>query len=256
MNPSPLDSLPFVERVFAFDEIDSTNTFALSLDRKPSCGLYVVTARRQTGGRGQRGNPFHSSVDGGLWVSLVVPLGDVNAHFRLNRSLALAACAALGETASLICRLKWPNDLIVGGRKIGGILLEASTRLPGVVVAGIGINGNFGIDMLPPELRDAATTVLHERGRGVDRDGMLYHLVRGFHERLGGDDRCEQEQYRRLLVGVGSRVTIGDEDGVFAGVDSSGRACLEREGTVRRFYSGPLRFAQAAPGTVPAKTVL
>lgn len=255
MNLSHIESLPFVERIYAFDEIGSTNTFALSLDRGPSEGLFVVAARRQTGGRGQRGNSYCSSVDGGLWVSLVVPLEDMSAHFRLNRSLALAACSALGDVASVACRLKWPNDLMAGGRKIGGILLEASTRLPGVIVAGIGINGNFGIDALPSELHETATTVLSETGHTADLDAILWHLVRGFHERLHADSRSEQREYSRLLLGIGAPVVIGKQSGVFAGVDSSGRACLRCNGETKHCYSGPLRFVPAVSDALPNEDV-
>ncbi|MBD3243480.1 MAG: biotin--[acetyl-CoA-carboxylase] ligase [Chitinivibrionales bacterium] len=242
MNRSPVKDLPFVERVYEFDEIDSTNTFALSLNSGPGTGLYVISARRQTGGRGQRGNSFCSSFDGGLWLSLVVPLADVGEHFRVNRSLALAACDALESTAGLRCGLKWPNDLIVNKRKIGGILLEVSTRAPGAVVAGIGVNANFGTDALPVELRELATTVLSETGRPIDVNGLLHRLVTGFNRRLHADAEREGQAYRDRLVGVGAAAVIGDTSGTFAGVDASGRACLKCADGERFFFSGPLRF--------------
>ena len=102
---SGIASLPFVTQVHRFDEIDSTNTFARGLDAVPAGEIVVVIADRQSGGRGQRGNSFYSSVEGGLWLSAVVTLDSMENHFGVNQALALSACSALWSCCDLVCRV-------------------------------------------------------------------------------------------------------------------------------------------------------
>jgi BirA family transcriptional regulator, biotin operon repressor / biotin---[acetyl-CoA-carboxylase] ligase len=240
---SSVESLPFVERVLRFERIDSTNTYARELPEGPSGdGLIVVTARRQGAGRGQRGNTFFSDTDTGLWVSVVVQLESLSGHFAVNRALAMAACGVVGELARLDARIKWPNDILVGERKLAGILLESVPSAPGRIVAGIGMNVNTPLAEFPADLRAIATSLHAESGARLEVEAVLVRLLRRFQEYRLAAEEGARERYRLLLSGVGREARIGGETGVFEGVSGDGRACLRCGGETRYFSSGPLRF--------------
>ena len=243
MATDPLAALPFVQRVFRFDEIDSTNTFAKDLSERPSGGIFVVTARRQRAGRGQRGNTFFSDTDTGLWVSLVVPLDSLDEHFRVNRALALAACETADTAAGVTCGIKWPNDICLSGRKLGGILLESTSGGAPCVVAGLGLNVNLTTRAFPAPLRDTAISLRMATRRTYAIEPLLESLLRAFDRlvRLGTADA--HRRYEARLVGVGQRAAIGGDEGAFEGVGEDGRTCLCCAGERRYFTSGPLRFA-------------
>src|SRR5271157_177410 len=123
---SSLTSLSFVEKAYHFQSINSTNTFAKSLVCLPANGICVITADRQTAGRGQRDNTFFSGTDGGLYASIVCPISDIQSHFMYNRAISLAICHAIeGKVPLSLVRIKWPNDIYWSDRKICGILLES-----------------------------------------------------------------------------------------------------------------------------------
>lgn len=249
MAPDPLVALPFVERVFRFDELDSTNTFAKGLSERPSRGIYVVTARRQRAGRGQRGNSFFSDTVTGLWVSLVAPLGSLDEHFRVNRALALAACQSADAVAGVTCGIKWPNDICLAGRKLGGILLESASVGAPCVVAGLGMNVNTTPRQFPPLLRRSAISLRMATRRTYAVDTLLVSLLQAF-DRLSNLAAPEAHRlYEARLVGAGRKAVIGRDRGLFEGVGEDGRARLLCGGERRYFTSGPLRFAAGyAPG--------
>ncbi len=241
--PSAAAGLGCVERWYCFDSIASTNTFALELAEGPSADqLFVVTARRQRRGRGQRGNTFLSDTDTGLWVSVVVQLADIGEHFAVNRALALAACRAAGDSAEVDARIKWPNDIVVGERKLAGVLLESVSGAPGRVVAGLGMNVNTAREEFPVEIRPIATSLAAETGRTFAVTALLSGVLTAFDELRRTDGRHVHEWYRERLCGVGRAVRIGEYAGVFGGVDEQGRARLVCDGGERYFSSGPMRF--------------
>jgi len=242
MNSPSAESLPFVEHVYRFDSIDSTNTFAKALDRGPGKGLFVVTARRQSAGRGQRENSFYSDSDTGLWVSIVVQLETIDAHFGVNRALALAACRTAGAVAGVEAHIKWPNDIVVNEKKLAGILLESVPGAQGRIVAGLGMNVNTGADRFPEEIRGIATSLAMESGYVSDIETVLVTVLQEFDELRQADESTVHMQYERALAGVGGMVRIGDVTGVFEGVGMDGRARVRCDGTLRYFSSGPMRF--------------
>lgn len=132
-------------RIFPFDEVTSTNDVAMASPDRYGHGS-IVTARRQTAGRGQRGNRWSSAPGENLMFSLVVePVHILVEHqFRISEMAALAASDAVRAVTNgaVNCGVKWPNDLYVGDRKIGGILIEHSLHSEWLSrsVIGIGIN--------------------------------------------------------------------------------------------------------------------
>jgi BirA family biotin operon repressor/biotin-[acetyl-CoA-carboxylase] ligase len=124
---------PLGVAVQAYDSIESTNRELIRQARDGAKSLTLLAAARQTSGYGSRGREFYSP-DSGAYFSLLVREA---ADFGVTARAAVAAADAIAETFALSCGIKWPNDLIIGGKKVGGILVEA---FPGFYVLGIGLN--------------------------------------------------------------------------------------------------------------------
>ena len=141
MTPTPADEWTFPtervgRRVLVFDELDSTNTFAAALPSDTDEGL-VVVARDQTAGRGRFGRAWRSRPGAALLMSVVLtPPPELRRPVILTAWAAVAVGEAIRELAGVQARIKWPNDLLVRGKKVCGILIEQGAR----VVAGIGLN--------------------------------------------------------------------------------------------------------------------
>jgi BirA family biotin operon repressor/biotin-[acetyl-CoA-carboxylase] ligase len=131
--------------------------------------------------------------------------------------VALAAAAAVDEVAGFRPDLKWPNDLVVGDRKLAGVLAEAelSGQAGSGVVVGIGLNVNWP-DQLPDDLRAIATAVNHVAGHDVDRDALRDALLRGIEQRYG-DWTAVASEYRRSCATVGRHVRVELADETFTG---------------------------------------
>ena len=164
---------PLVER----DEVDSTNDLLKSMAADGAPEGTTVVARAQTRGRGQPGRRWHSPPDLGLYLSVLLrppwPAGE-SGPLALLAGLALAAaCDALGIPH---VRLKWPNDVLADGRKIGGVLVEPTLRSGRVeyAVIGIGLNLQQAPEDFPPELQATATSC---RQAGVTTDSAAARVA-------------------------------------------------------------------------------
>ena len=226
--------------------VDSTQTivFALAADGAPD--RTVVVADSQTAGRGRRGRAWYDAPRESLLCSILLrPRLAPAALPTLSLTAAVAVAEALARVAGITPRLKWPNDVVVSGRKIAGILLEA--RLPAaspaspspgepapVVALGIGIN--VAQRAFPPELAARATS-LRLAGGDVDRDTVLSALLDVFD---GWRARLEREgfspvraRWRELADTLGRRVSVDGLTGVAVDVDDDG-ALLVDDGFGRR----------------------
>ncbi len=157
---------------------DSTNTLAFSEGLAGAPHGLTVVADAQTRGRGRRGRDWHSPAGAGLYASVLLrPELQPQAAPPLAFAAAVAVAEALEETLDLSPRLKWPNDVQLGGRKVCGILLEMSAEPERVafVVCGIGLNVNA--QTLPRELEHRATSLRLEVGRPVARPLVLAPLL-------------------------------------------------------------------------------
>jgi len=203
---------------------DSTNTLAFSEGLAGAPHGLTVVADAQTRGRGRRGRDWHSPAGAGLYASVLLrPELQPQAAPPLAFAAAVAVAEALEETLDLSPRLKWPNDVQLGGRKVCGILLEMSAEPERVafVVCGIGLNVNA--QTLPQELEHRATSLRLEVGRPVARPLVLWlaraaHLnqevrvdtpnttIRGVAETLDADGAL----VLKLPSGESKRILVGD----------------------------------------------
>src|SRR6266705_1914798 len=171
----------FGKRIHHFFKTDSTNRVAFELGHAEEPEGTVVLAEEQTGGRGRAGRVWHSERATGIYVSLLLrpKLAPVQAPL-LTMMAGLSTHSAVQALTGLAVDLKWPNDLLVRGRKLGGILTEMHAE-PGqirFVIVGIGLNVNQ--EKFPVELADIATSLRVETGKPQSRMELLVRLLREF----------------------------------------------------------------------------
>jgi len=171
----------FGKRVHHFFRTDSTNRVAMELGYAGEPEGAVVLAEEQTAGRGRSGRNWHSERGAGLYVTLLVRPRLAPAQAPLLTMMAgLSAHTAILAQTGLNAELKWPNDLLLNGRKLGGILTEMHAEPSAVrfVIVGIGINVNQ--EKFPAELSGIATSLRRESGRTFSRVELLVKLLSQF----------------------------------------------------------------------------
>ncbi|MDW8084462.1 MAG: biotin--[acetyl-CoA-carboxylase] ligase [Candidatus Caldarchaeum sp.] len=198
----------------------------------------VVVARSQSAGLGRMGRKWYSPV-GGLWFTLVLyPRTSVQLSPLLTLMSTVAVSRGIASVSGLHPTIRWPNDVYLNGRKVAGILTEvhAIGDTAERALVGVGVNANFGLEQLPPDVRDNATTLLHETGSEVNIDhllnsilselGRLYQLFKtGRMVEIVREARTEADlfgKHVRVTLLNGSMLT-----GVFEELDDSGNAVLK-----------------------------
>src|SRR3954471_8703791 len=243
-----------------YPTIGSTNDAAADLATRSARGFalqegLVIVADQQTAGRGRRGHTWFSPPGSGLYVSVVLAPARSFDPARATMLLTLAAGVALAEgieaAAGLRVDLKWPNDLQISRRKIGGILAESSgaTDPLSTIVVGYGIN--VRATAFPPELRDRATSLESELGRDVDRHHLLAEtlaaLARRSDDLLAARFDAILDAWRRLAPGASGApvtwtTTAGTASGITAGIDAMGALLVRVDDRVERIVSGEVTW--------------
>ncbi|MGH9025048.1 MAG: biotin--[acetyl-CoA-carboxylase] ligase [Acidimicrobiia bacterium] len=200
-----------------FPEIDSTNRYALDAARAGAPEGLVVVADHQTAGRGRLGRAWEAAPGSSLLVSALLR-PPVRLATRVVQAAGLALADAVEAVAGVGAGLKWPNDLIVGDRKLAGILVEAQLgAAPPAVVVGIGCNVNW--TAVPGDLAASATACNLEAGRPVDRDALLDALLVRLDTRLDAlGDPSLLADYRDRLFTLGQRVRAETSSSVVTGI--------------------------------------
>jgi len=232
------------------DEIESTNVEAKRLAAAGAPEGTVVVAESQSAGRGRLGRRWTSPAGKGLLFSALLrpPLGMADAHL-LTIVAAAAACAAIESLVPVDVRIKWPNDLLIDDRKVGGILLEAAGEQDAIdwVVIGIGLNVNTEYSELPVALRRTAVSLKVASGQPVDRSELLARLLLALEEsyldaaRNGFDDALGQFRERDYLLKrcVSVQTRRGPVVGEAAGIDEKGALLVQLPHRhIQRFHSG------------------
>ncbi len=233
-----------------FPIIDSTNNYALSLGTEGA----VVVADEQTAGRGRRGHSWFSPPGSGLYVSVVLtPARASTDPRRATMLVTIMAGAALAEgiqtVTGLPISLKWPNDLFIGPRKVGGILAESSgsSRPHDAVTIGYGIN--VAATPFPPELSGRATSLESELSREVDRARVLVETLAAvaarYDDLLAGRFDAILDRWRAHAPAAnGARVSwttpIGSLTGTTAGIDDDGALLVKIDNRIERIVAGKL----------------
>ncbi|MEX0802729.1 MAG: biotin--[acetyl-CoA-carboxylase] ligase [Candidatus Binatia bacterium] len=233
-----------------FAEIDSTNSYARRLAEQGAAEGEVVIAESQTQGRGRLGRHWVSPPNVNLYFSIILRPKLPPAQAR---QITLMAAVALAETLQWFLPvppvIKWPNDILVDGKKLAGILTEMSCDAEGVdyVILGIGVNLNYPLDLMPDEIRRRATSVFAVSKKKVSREAFLRRLIQDL-------DRCYGEIQGTGFAAIasrwesyfglrGQRVRIELLDqvvlGTAKGIDRDGALLLEDDqGNLQRVIAG------------------
>ena len=245
---------PLGRRVLFFHRIASTNDVALALAADAGTEGLVVLADEQTAGRGRQGRIWHSPPGTGLYVSIV--LRPARARIEGGRAaglLTLTAGVALAEAVEVVTALrvdiKWPNDLLVGRRKLAGILAESAAGDLAQIVLGYGLNVSAGA--LPAAVDRRATSLESELGRSVDRAALCAETLAAISTRYrdlldGRFDAILDAWRNRSPSSRGARVSwntpAGAQSGVTDGIDERGALLVRVSDRVERIVGGELTW--------------
>ena len=245
----------FASRVMHFPSVGSTNVLALEAAQAGARGG-VWVADEQTAGRGRGGHGWHSVVGDGLYVSaLVTPSLPMTTALTISLATGLAAQDAVAEVTGLRVDIRWPNDLLVGRRKCGGILVETAvspsqegqTAMLRYAVIGVGINLNH--ESFPAKIEAVATSLRRESGERISREAMLAALLRRLDAEVASlsvNGAGLLERFAEASSWVrGKRVRVdegGGYTGVTAGLDTRGFLLVDSDDGLRRtVLSGGVR---------------
>jgi BirA family biotin operon repressor/biotin-[acetyl-CoA-carboxylase] ligase len=243
--------------LFFFDRAASTNTIAMEMAAKGCPEGTVIITDSQTGGKGRLGRTWISPAGVNLYLSIVVRPdirpGDATGLTLLS---AVACASALRQSCGIPVSIKWPNDLLVGSRKIGGILTEIRADMDRIshAVIGIGINVNLPELDIPEEIRKIATSVLIVSGKGFSRTALAAAILKEFDSwymlLLNSGKREITERWIELSSTIGRhvRVAVGDRifEGMADGIDEEGLLIVRMaDGLLRKFSAGDVTIGGA-----------
>ena len=247
---SSLQTTRFGKRIFFAPRIESTSDWARQLAEAGAEEGTVTVAQTQTGGRGRLGRQWISP-QGGLWFSIILrPRQEPHDVAKLVFVTGLAVAEALHKKYGLRTETKWPNDVLINGKKVCGILSEMNTKGQTVnyVIVGVGVNANLHVeDDLPESLKTTSTSIMKELSRKIRLGTLLkvlleemeriydYYLKNGFALLL--------EKWKKHAVFLGRKVTITNHNerlnGLALDVDVEGALILKLEDeTTRRILTG------------------
>ncbi len=229
--------------------IDSTNNEAKRLAETGAPSGTLVVAEEQNQGKGRRGRSWMMSAKSAVAMTLLLRPEIAPTHASmLTLVMGIAVARACRNFCGVETKIKWPNDVVADGRKICGILTEMSSEVDYINYLVIGAGINTYVRDFPEELAQKAVSLHELTGSPPDRAGLIVECMRQFElcyeEFLKTQDMSGlQDEYNRLLAGIGGRVRVlepgGEYDGVSEGVNARGELLVRRDdGTVEAVYAG------------------
>lgn len=231
------------------DEVDSTNTWAKRAGEDGAPSGTVTVADVQTKGKGRRGKSWVTPRGTTIAMSLLLrPEFGPEQASMLTIVAGLSVAQAIAGETGLEAQIKWPNDVVVAGKKVCGILTEMSAQMGYIeyVVTGIGINVNT--KEFAEEIKDVATSLFLESGRMYSRAALIAGVLKRFEQNYGrflesGDLKLLLEDYHKHLINCGKEIKVldpkGHYSGISHGINEKGELLVERtDGTVTRVFAG------------------
>lgn len=230
-------------------EVDSTNNEVRRMAEAQAPEGTLAVAEQQTGGKGRRGRSWTSPPGAGIWMSFLVrPEFPPESASMLTLVAAMAVQQGICQTTGLACMIKWPNDIVLNGKKICGILTEMSSEEDTIryVVVGIGVNAN--IEQFPEDIRDKATSLRIESGRQWNRAQLINGILMAWEDYYQIylktlDMSFLGDSYNQNLVNSQNQVrvlaSLGEYTGISMGINSKGELLVKREdGQIVSIMSG------------------
>jgi BirA family biotin operon repressor/biotin-[acetyl-CoA-carboxylase] ligase len=237
-----------------YDEVDSTQNIAHDLVRQGAVEGTLVLAEQQTSGRGRMGRAWFSPKGKGIWMSLILkPKISVQFTPQLTLLSAVALCRSVQMYVPHQVGIKWPNDLLIRGRKVSGILLESSAEDERVnyVIVGIGISVNLTKEDYPEDLQAKATSLLLENGNPIEREPLISEFLNQFEQLF---DLYEQQGFapirtlwEALSISLHQPIRVQTAEGWVEGIAKSinemgALVVTPTEGNEFKVYSGDIEL--------------
>ncbi|MHC4167640.1 MAG: biotin--[acetyl-CoA-carboxylase] ligase, partial [Planctomycetota bacterium] len=229
--------------VLVYDSTSSTQTIAAEYAKNAENDGMAIFAEQQTAGRGRAGNQWHSGRADSILCSIVLTRNELPVEL-----LSLACAVAVAEAVGKPARIKWPNDIMLNGRKVAGILLE--TKPGGVCIVGVGINCHQKIDSFAAELQPIATSIDIETESITDRTSLARRLLTSLDHWLDLAADSNQkviDEWRNLSIQLGHRVKLIYNGRQFAG------NCIgidPEQGLILQLDTGGIRMFDAAHSSI------
>ncbi len=238
---------PWRDTLYWFDTVNSTNDLAKDMARNNAQNGTIILSGHQSAGRGRMGRSFVSPAGKGIYLSLILrPQCPPKKLMHLTCAVAVAACDAIEEVTGVRPGIKWINDLVLGKKKLGGILTELSTQqeLVNYAVVGIGINCSQKAADFPEEIRDIAISLEEFTDTPVDQpkliEALISHLYE-MHTNLFSKDFMTA--YRKDCITLGQEISVVTGENIIHGkavdLDSQGGLIVQYpDGTCKTVNAG------------------
>jgi BirA family biotin operon repressor/biotin-[acetyl-CoA-carboxylase] ligase len=244
--------------VLYYNSVSSTQDIAAEMARNGASEGTLVIAETQDKGRGRKGRSWVSLPQGGIYLSLILrPNLMPSQVVQIPLIAGVALTKAIRETVSLQPMIKWPNDIIVGKKKVGGILTEMSSEIDGVnyVILGIGLNVNMPASVFSEDISNIATSLIDECGKYTSRVKLVQSFLSEFEliytKFLAQGFGSVRDEWKELNNTIGSRVKITegmtDIEGEAIDIDNDGFLLVRKEnGDISRIISGDVSLRNSA----------
>ncbi|MEC9063642.1 MAG: biotin--[acetyl-CoA-carboxylase] ligase [Thermoproteota archaeon] len=240
------------KRVYYFEEIDSTQSFAQNIAADKKENGTIIIAEKQTAGRGRLERKW-TSPKGGIWFSLIIhPKFDVSSSTLIPILSAVALSKSIKSSLGIDTEVKWPNDITMKGKKVAGVLVDASFQTNSIDYLILGIGINFDIDAKKLEKKLSKTpnfygiNSLRKKEDKTPPKTLLKEFLLQFEKNLLQLDSGEKskiiKEWTKRASGIGKRITIntsnGKISGISQGIDSDGALKLKVRNETKKIYVG------------------
>ena len=240
------------KRVYYFEEIDSTQNFAQNIAADKKENGTIIIAEKQTSGRGRLDRKW-TSPKGGIWFSLIIhPKFDVSSSTLIPILSAVALSKSIKSVLGIETEVKWPNDITMNGKKVAGVLVDASFQTNSIDYLILGIGINFDIDAKKLEKRLTKTPNFYgiDSLRGKENKTppktLLKEFLLQFEKNLFQLDKGEKskiiKEWTKRAAGIGKKITIntsnGKISGISQGIDNDGALKIKTRNETKKIYVG------------------
>jgi BirA family biotin operon repressor/biotin-[acetyl-CoA-carboxylase] ligase len=249
-----LETKELGRKIYYYATVDSTNNKCQELAKSGAPHGTLVVAEEQVGGKGRLGRVWYSPKGKNIFMSFILrPNLEIHRCPQLTLLSAVSIVEVVREQYGIDASIKWPNDVLINGKKICGILTELNAEADRInwVVVGIGINVNIVEKDMPQEVLEVATSLRIEKGEKLLRVPLIQHVLKRFEELyelyLAEGFLPIKNRWEKQAITIGKKVTIrtlqGTFDGIAEGIDDSGVLLVRKEdGSLQHVYSADVEI--------------